>query len=261
MHSTSPSPLSLRDRIRARQRLVGTFVKTPSYHALEILGMAGLDFACIDAEHAPFGPAELDVCILAARAAGLPAIVRIPDSRAATVLAALDVGACGILAPHALDADHVQRVLGNARYQDGKRGLSNSPRAGRYGTSSLSEHAATADRDTVVMCQIEDMEALDEIDAIAAIGQLDCLFIGRADLAASAGIFDLADARVEQAVQRICRAGRDSGKAVGIFLNDLTQVAHYEALGASLFIIGSDQSMLRTQASAMAQHFHAMRSD
>jgi hypothetical protein len=57
---------------------VGTFVKTLSPHVVEILGLTGLDFAAIDAEHAPFDRAALDLMMLASRAAQLPIHVRIP---------------------------------------------------------------------------------------------------------------------------------------------------------------------------------------
>ncbi|MGX1098168.1 hypothetical protein [Amorphus sp. MBR-141] len=67
---------TLRSRILSRETLVGTFIKTPSSHVVEILGQAGLDFAVIDQEHAPIGIADVDRLALAGAAAGLPLLIR-----------------------------------------------------------------------------------------------------------------------------------------------------------------------------------------
>jgi 2-keto-3-deoxy-L-rhamnonate aldolase RhmA len=246
---------TFRQRVRNREPLVGTFVKTPSYQGVEILGASGLDFIVLDAEHGPFDRADIDVCVMAARAAGLPALVRIPNSSAGPILEVLDVGAAGIVAPHARSVSGVQQTLAAARYRDGVRGFSNSPRAGGYGRLGMLEHIALADRDSVVVCQIEDRDAVEAIDAIAAIEEVDCLFLGRADLAVSYGVFDVADAQVVAAVERVCAACRKAGKAVAVFVGDVKEIPHFRALGASMFVVGSDQTFLRSGANALERQF------
>jgi 2-keto-3-deoxy-L-rhamnonate aldolase RhmA len=77
---------TFRHRLRARELLVGTWVKTPA--------------PVVDAEHAPFGRAELDACMAICRASGVPALVRVPSADPAQVLNALDGGACGVVVPH-----------------------------------------------------------------------------------------------------------------------------------------------------------------
>ena len=76
---------------------VGTFIKTSSPHVVEVLGTTALDFAVLDAEHAPLDRAALDLMMLAGRAAGLPLLVRIPDRQPSTILSVLDIGAAGLL--------------------------------------------------------------------------------------------------------------------------------------------------------------------
>jgi 2-keto-3-deoxy-L-rhamnonate aldolase RhmA len=93
---------------------VGTFVKTLSPHVVEILGPTGLDFAAIDAEHAPFDRAALDLMMLAGRAARLPIHVRIPDTAPATILSVLDVGAAGLVVPHVVIVGSDQSLLRQA---------------------------------------------------------------------------------------------------------------------------------------------------
>jgi len=117
---------------------VGTFVKTTAPQIIEILAGAGLDFAVLDAEHAPWDRGSLDTALLAGRAAGLPLFVRVPDGSAGTVLSALDLGACGLLAPHVDSAEQARDVVANARYVGGRRGYSGSRGAGQTDCGSRS---------------------------------------------------------------------------------------------------------------------------
>ena len=92
-------------------QLLGTFVKTPHPHIIEVLALADLPFIVLDAEHAPFDRTTLDSCILAARANQLPCIVRVQDSQASTILNALDCGATGIQIPHVCTAEQAQKLV------------------------------------------------------------------------------------------------------------------------------------------------------
>lgn len=246
---------TLRQRLREQECLIGIFLKTPSYEIVEVLGATGIDFIVIDAEHAPFDRGDISVCVLAAQAAGIPALVRVPNNGAGPILEALDVGAAGIVAPHAKNAAATQQIISATRYRDGIRGFSNSPRAGRYGQTSMAQHIEHSDQNAIVICQIEDKEAVDAIDSIASITEVDCLFLGRADLAVSYGAFDVTAPEVEAAVMRVCAAGQAANKAVGIFLGDTKQIEHYLKLGVTLFVIGSDQSLLRSSVTALGQTF------
>lgn len=247
---------SFRQRLRAGQALCGTFIKTPHHQVVEIAASAGMDFVVLDAEHAPFGPHELDTCLLGARASGVAAIVRVPQRVGPSTLQALDLGAAGILAPHVTDAATARAVVASAHYQGGTRGFSNSPRAGGFGAMAMATHLDNWDNAVSVLCQIEDREGVDNIEAIAAVPGIDCLFIGRADLAVSYGVADLEHPLVQAAVARVLAAGRTAGIATGIFLGDAGPVAAYASQGASLFLLGSDQSALKAglarQASACA---------
>ena len=239
---------SFRQRVRERERLVGTFLKTPAYQVVEVLGTTDLDFLVIDAEHAPFDRAALDVCILAGCAASLPMLVRIPNNAADTILNVLDLGATGVLVPHARSEQGVREVLAASRYRTGSRGFSNSPRAGRYGRIGMAELIERADHEVTVICQIEDRDAVENIENLAAIEEVDCLFIGRADLAVSYGVTDINDPLVANAVERVCAACRDAKMAVGMFVSDARDCSRFENLGISLFVVGSDQSLLYAQA-------------
>jgi 2-keto-3-deoxy-L-rhamnonate aldolase RhmA len=192
-----------RARLLAHQTLVGTFLKTPTGHGVEIIGDAGFDFVVIDQEHSPFDRSSIDVALAIACARGLPGLVRVAGPE--TILSVLDGGATGILMPHVASVEQARTVAAACRYRGG-RGFATSTRAGRYTATPAWEHIDRSDAETVVIAQIEDVAALPHVDAIAAVEGIDSLFIGRGDLTAAFGDRDLrpAGARGERRDRRGC---------------------------------------------------------
>jgi len=235
---------NFRQTVREGAVLVGTFIKTASHQVPEIIAAAGLDFAVIDAEHAPFDLATLDRMALAGRAADLPCLVRVPELAASPIGQVLDLGAAGIVVPHVASAEAATRALAAAKYALGERGFSPSTRAGHYGTLDPVTYRDMADRESSVWCQIEDEAALSNLDAIASVDQIDCLFIGRADLALSLGVDSQQHPAVNAAVKATTEAGRRHGRTIGIFIGDTSEIPDLLALGITIFVCGSDQSFM-----------------
>lgn len=231
---------------------VGTFVKTTSPHVIEILGTSGLDFAVLDAEHAPYDRAALDLAMIAGRAAGLPLFVRVAERTAAGLLSVLDMGAAGVLVPHVDTEDDAREVVAHCRYVGGDRGYSSSPRAAGYGTLGMKQAIAHGDRN-VVVCQVESVAAVENAARIAAVPGVGALFVGRADLALSMGLHDAQDPRVLDATRRVITVSLAAGTPVGMFVGSNAEREKYRALGVSWFVQGSDQSLLRQAAQAAAR--------
>jgi 2-keto-3-deoxy-L-rhamnonate aldolase RhmA len=249
---------TFRTRLTAAAPLTGTFLKTPSPVICEVLAQAAVDVVCVDAEHAPFGRQELDACLAILRAADQPSLVRIAACTPADIRGALDCGATGILVPHVTSADQARAIVAAARFGEGGRGYSGSTRAADFGAKPMRDHIHDSHAQTVLIAQIEDPAALDAVGAIAAVEGIDCVFIGRADLAVAMGK-ELSAAEVDAAAARICSAGSAAGTAIGIFVanvSDATEISHWRAAGASLFLIGSDQGFVLAQAKRLAGIFH-----
>ncbi len=250
---------SFRRRLLAREHLIGTFVKTPTTHATEILGDLGFDFVVIDEEHAPFDRAAIDTALLAARASNTAGLVRVASALPAHLLSVLDCGATGVLVPHIATAQQAQEVAKACRYRNGKRGYSGSPRHARYGASSMWQTVDAADEATTVIAQIEDPEALNEIDAIAAVDGIDALFIGRGDLAVALGA-DSSDAPpVRDAVERIGAAARKAGKPIAVFVGGKAEAAWLQEQGATTFVVSSDQGFMRRAAAQALTEIGSLR--
>src|SRR5258707_2104943 len=209
---------SCRRRFSARQHVIGSFIKTPTTHATEIYGALGYDFVVIDEEHAPIDRAMTDVMRLAARVSNLAGIVRVSSDDPAKILACLDCGATGVLVPHVATVEKARAVAAAARYRGGRRGYSGSARAGAYGGTPMWSLVDEQDASVCAIAMIEDPEALDHIDAIAAVDGIHWLFIGRGDLTVALGAKSSAEASVKDPVIRIIAAAKNARNLVCVMV-------------------------------------------
>lgn len=237
-------------RLRSRSRLAGTFVKTPTSHATEMLGLLGYDFVVFDMEHAAIDIGALDRMIVAARAADLACVVRVAEATPAAILSALDLGASGILVPHVLSAARARAMVEGARYATGRRGFANTTRAGDYGMVGYEAHKAAQDRETACIAMIEDLEALAVLDEILSVPGLDAIFIGRGDITAALGGEAITDPRTTETVRRIADAARRHGMPMLTVCADGEDARAMADLGISGFMIGSDQGFMAKAAKA-----------
>ena len=248
MTTPRPAYTDFRRRLKAREHVVGTFIKTPTTHATEILGMLGFDFVVIDQEHAPFDANTIDVMVLAARASNIAPIVRVGDPGEANILSVLDCGASGILVPHVDSADKARAVASACRYRGGRRGFANTTRAGRFGEATFAEHMADQDARVTCIAMIEDVHAIDHVDAIAAVEGIDAFFIGRGDLTAAIGAPSMTSPETHRLVEPIMAAARKAGMPVIMLSPDRKDASAMARLGASAFMFSSDQGMLKQAA-------------
>ena len=244
-------------RLKRGDTLVGTFAKIPSPLVAEVLAGTPLDCVCLDGEHGPFGPQELDTALLVLRALGKPAIVRVRTGAPENLLGALDSGAQALLVPHVRTAAEAAAIAKAARFGRGGRGFAGHTRSSGLGTRTLAQHYDISTAEACVIAQIEDAEALDELDAIAATSGIDALFVGRIDLTVSLGKRDPKDPLILDTVARVCAAGKATGKPVGMFTPDLTELPRWRAAGASFFLLGSDQGLLQQGAARMMAEVRA----
>jgi 2-keto-3-deoxy-L-rhamnonate aldolase RhmA len=239
-----------RTRLKDGEKLVGTFVKTPHPAIIEILATVGLDFLVLDAEHAPIGREGVDLAVLAARAAGIPLIVRVPVASVEWVQTVLDSGAAGIMVPRVGSAAEATAIAVLFGFGQNGRGFSPSTRAAGFGQRTIAEHLARAREDVVLVVQIEDPFGVEAAAAIAAVPGVDCLFVGPVDLAVANGATDPNDPDIVVQCDRVIAAAKAAGKAGGMFVANSRNAARWLANGARFFVVGTDQGFLKAGAAA-----------
>jgi len=235
--------------------MMGTFLHIPATQSAEVLGADGLDFVVLDEEHAPWTRTTLDTALLAARAFHTAGLVRIARPDASSVLSALDDGAIGIVVPHVDTATKARSVASWARYHGGTRGAFTG-RGGDYGSRG-ENNRKFCDETTTVICMIEDRQALNEIDEIAAVDGVDALLLGQGDLALSLSNSLTPVPSLHEAVEMIVAAAERANKPVVGAVRSMTgdEAKWLLDLGVRAMVVGSDLSFMRQAAGAAQRAF------
>jgi len=220
--------------LRENRPLLGFFIGFPSPAVVEMAGYAGFDFIIIDNEHGPASIETTENLVRAARAAGIPPIVRVSGANPKEILRTLDVGAAGIQVPQINTAEEARIAVDAAKYPPvGSRGVAFSNRAAGYGFFGGEAHLAASNEKTVVVTHIETAEAVKNLDEMLAVEGIDVMFIGPNDLSVSMGYkgnFRHPDmqAVIADCIRRIAAAG----VTPGVLVTNPDDFHKYAALGA-----------------------------
>ncbi len=243
---------SLAARLTEGVRLLGTVVSLPSPEVAELLAACGYDWLFIDLEH---GPADLLTAQRMLQAARCPCLIRVADASPASLQRALDIGADGVIIPGLRTAAEVEQAVGACRSPPlGSRGVG-SARAQGYG-HNLRGYVHEANLEVLVVPQIEHIDAVHDIEAIAAVAGVSALFVGPLDLAASLGRPGMADGNeVYSAIHRVKQVCDEAERRVGIFAPDADSAARWFEAGFTLVAVATDAAMLGQRARDLVQLF------
>jgi 2-keto-3-deoxy-L-rhamnonate aldolase RhmA len=170
-------------------RTYGVLITFHSPELVELYGELGFQWLLLDAEHTPLSAGTCRELTRAADLVGMPCMVRLPEIRASTIEGFLDVGVSGVLASGVESADDVHALIDIIKFPPhGRRGSASISRAARFGLLPPAEHMRRSNESTMVAALIESRRAIDELDAILAIRELDCVAIGPNDLGLSLGL-------------------------------------------------------------------------
>src|SRR3954471_7441502 len=186
---------------------------------IELVGEhGGFDALWLDSEHAGITMKEIEYATMAARSYGMDHFVRLPATDYAAVMRPLEAGAGGVMVSMVRSPAEAEQAVCWAKFWPrGERGMNGGNRDGRFGLTPLAEYAARANAETFVGIQIETPTALAAVAEIAAIPDVDLLFVGPADLSQMHGVIgDFENPRCLDSIGRIARACADAGKPWGI---------------------------------------------
>jgi 4-hydroxy-2-oxoheptanedioate aldolase len=254
-------PLELARRLKAGlngdRPWFGAFVKIPSPDFVEVLAVAGVDFVVIDAEHGPIDPIVCQEMVRAAACHDVPAIVRVGETEPHHSLCRfLDTGVAGIKLPHVTEARLVGRRLEGAFHPPrGTRGLA----AGRwthYGASgsSLAELVKALPDSLVTVAQIETPDAIDSLEELLALPELDVYMLGPTDLAAAMGHYgDKSHPDVVAAVADATSRIVASGKCAGLIASSPDEVRACALAGARYIVVNGESIVTNGIQAALAE--------
>jgi 2-dehydro-3-deoxyglucarate aldolase len=234
---------SFRSRVAAGDLLLGTMITLDSPEISELMVGVGFDWLFLDAEHSTLGPPELQR-IMQGVGRQMPCLVRLQSAGEAPIKKALDIGAAGIIVPQINSAQAAADVVRLAKYPpEGSRGVGVG-RAHGYG-QSFQEYVASANEDLAVVVQAEHIEAVRNIEAIAATPGIDAVLVGPYEMSASLGkLGQVDDPEVRAAIDRVTKACLKAGIRLGIFGMTAAAVKPYIEAGYTLIVAGIDTVLL-----------------
>lgn len=211
----------------------------------------------VDAEHRVWDPREVDALIGRHHAADIDCLWRPPTKEKNALYRLLEDGATGLMIPHVSTAEQAAGLVQAVKFPPlGDRGFDGAGRDAGFWVGAPKDYVAQANRETFLVVQIETQEALENVDAIAAVPGVDVLFIGPGDLSLRLGCTpDVSDALMLETQKRVAAAACQHGKAWGRPVGTADDARVIIQLGAQLVAMGSEFGALYRQFSECSVQF------
>ncbi|KAL5356295.1 Pyruvate/Phosphoenolpyruvate kinase-like domain-containing protein [Aspergillus floccosus] len=240
--------LPLRAALQNQSKAYGFWLTLPSAPAARVIlrsaassSIGGYSWVLVDAEHGLITDREYYDLATAIGSEGASPIIRVPWPEEWMIKRALDSGAHGILTPMCHSAEDARKIVRFCKYPPlGSRGY--GPMYAAHALPKVTPGAHydnNADKELLVMVQIESQSGVDNVEEIAKVEGLDVLLIGPFDLAKQMGVVRGGEEH-EAAIQRILKATKAAGKTAAIFCTDGAQAKMRAEQGFDMVSIVTD---------------------
>jgi 4-hydroxy-2-oxoheptanedioate aldolase len=241
----------LRKRLATGQPLVFPWLGTPGPELAGQLARLPFDAVAIDLQHSTIEMGEAAKQVAAINAVGKPAILRVRWNDPGIVNSALDMGAAAVIAPMTNSVAQVQALVKAAKYPPvGQRSWGGYTMLQSAGVTA-GEYLKQANQETLVLAMIETQEALDNVDAIAAVPGLDGLFVGPSDLSIALSNGDKIDRLGEatiNAMKKVVAACKKNNLIAAAFAGTSEGIKSYTEIGFTFLAGPTDTDLMRRGA-------------
>jgi 2-keto-3-deoxy-L-rhamnonate aldolase RhmA len=245
----------LKKRIREGKILCGMSVSTAAPSLLEIIGYSGFDFTYVDVEHSTIDLESLTNMVVASELSGMGTLVRVSDNEATPIRKALEIGADGVIVPHVNTREDAENAVQAARFPpNGNRGFGALVRASHFNLPSkgMEEYARLSDEGVIVIAQIEEKEAVENIDEITETEGVDALLLGPSDLSLSLGVpGQFQSSEMVASINLVMETAKKKGVPVMCTVSYLARPVTVESIrawidkGLRLLLFGSVEGLVR----------------
>lgn len=215
-------------RLQRGDVCVGTLVfEFATSGVARIAAAAGADFVLFDQEHSGWSTDVVRMLLATSKGVDLIPLVRVPALQYHLISQVLDLGAMGVMVPMVESAEQADLIARSAKYPPvGRRGAAFGVAHDDYVPGTVTEKIASANEETLLIAQVENVAGLENVERIAAVPGIDIVWLGHFDLTNSMGIpAQFSDARYLAAVERIARAAQRNGKAAGFMASSTDEAA------------------------------------
>ncbi|WP_437202277.1 HpcH/HpaI aldolase family protein [Planctomicrobium sp. SH664] len=210
-------PSRLLRKLRSGEVALSAKLNFADPRVVEVASLAGFDAVWTCMEHVPNTLMVVENQVRAAKIYDVDVIVRVPRGSYSDLIRPLEMDAAGVMVPHIRDEADAREIVRQARFHPtGLRPLDGAGADGDYGLTPLADYLHQANRERMVIVQIENATAVEQVDRIAAIEGIDILFFGPGDYSQCLGIpGQFADPRIDEARRKVVRATQRQGIFAG----------------------------------------------
>ena len=239
--------MHLRNRVTSLDKLRGAMIFEFFSPGIPIiLKNAGCEFIIFDMEHGGLSLEQFKVLATISNSNQISPLIRIPEVSYNYVARALDLGASGIMAPMVNTAEEAMKIVKSSKYPpEGIRGAGFGFAHDNYNNQNPLKYIKKANDELINIIQIETKYGLENVESIAAIDGVDCLWVGHFDLTNFLGIpGDFTSSIYLDAIKRVVDAGKINKKSLGIMVNNNDELEMYSELGFNMIAVGTEMNIL-----------------
>jgi len=215
-----------------------------------------LDFVWIDTEHNPLSLEHVQGHLMATKGTETTPLVRVRVNDPAAIKPVLDMGAAGVIVPLIKTADDVRLAVAACKYPpEGIRGFG-PRRPSQFGALGGPEFCQAANQSIITIVQIEQAEALENLDAILAVPGLTSIVVGPNDLAGALGYMGQPrHPQVIAAIDRVIAKARAAKLPMGIAVGDEPEaLVEWADKGVNWLAIANDYTLLLRATTELVNH-------
>ena len=211
-----------------------------------ILKNAGCEFIIFDMEHGGLSLEQFKVLATISNSNNISPLIRIPEVSYNYVARALDLGAAGIMTPMVNSSEEAIKIVKSSKYPpEGIRGAGFGFAHDNYNNQNPLAYIQNANNELINIIQIETKLALENVESIAKINGVDCLWVGHFDLTNFLGIpGNFTSPIYLDAIKRVVEAGKANSKSLGIMVNNNEELEMYSRMGFNMIAVGTEMNIL-----------------
>lgn len=239
--------MKLKNKVISRDKLRGAMIFEFFSPGIPIiLKNAGCEFIIFDMEHGGLSLEQFKVLATISNSNNISPLIRIPEVSYNYVARALDLGAAGIMTPMVNSSEEAIKIVKSSKYPpEGIRGAGFGFAHDNYNNQNPLAYIQNANNELINIIQIETKSALENVESIAEINGVDCLWVGHFDLTNFLGIpGNFTSPIYLDAIKRVVEAGKANSKSLGIMVNNNEELEMYSRMGFNMIAVGTEMNIL-----------------
>ncbi len=221
-----------------------------------VIKNSGCEFVIYDMEHGGLTLDKFKELSLISKGIGLNPMIRIPEISYNYISRSLDLGAHGIMIPMVNDQKEVLEIVKFSKYPPlGRRGAGFGFAHNQYKKENPIEVMEQANKTLINIIQIENKTGLENLEEIAKIKDVDCLWVGHFDLSNFLKVPGQFESKLYlDSINTIVKIGKKYQKSLGIMVSTRQEMNFYSNLGFNVIAVGTEMSLLTDKISNLIKN-------